>query len=520
MSKVYSYHTFIYPFSWRDNGHNGFREFIRNSESWESTNMPKEDDFNSVKFDDNSAKLLFYKEYQYFTPYARKAIYGFEDGIVENYEFRQDDVHEKAYYYIKKGEKTYKLLINSIRLKIYNTDVALFVIEGENHGLDAEGKPQDTIEDIKNINDYGRRVSMPIMSGVNICADSLKIVFGKEIIEDKFEDAFIEFPKIQNIDNLSLTHISDIITRVISFNTQYTITSNSTKKDSDCYIYPLMDDRMYVMCQVVDKKTFDDYKTRSNLGNVYELTYIDPSGGLSCQDDEMCKELIEDAEYRRWVGYGSMYFITNYSFIFLAATPPPDYLIETFLTQYYQMTCLCIAQRASIMRFKYVAALEAKNIVGNSKIDIVKDIMELQEKFVRFDTQLYFEEVSYEQQAIELYDLLKKATFIEKEKEALKNQINTLYEVNNTSLEYRNNTTMLAFTFISYLTAIAALAVSTMQITGFKETLGLLEGGNDNCKVTLVVIAACLSAVIFMPIVVITILIIHKRGKKNVKKNR
>ena len=254
---VYSYHTFIYPFSWKNIKKTGedFRKFIRKSRVWQGTNIEIEDDISSTQNNYIGKDLLtLYKEYQYFNPFARKAIYGFNEGIVENYSFFDEKIHEKAHYIIRKDDKTYDLLVNAIRLKIYNTGVALFVIEAENHDASS------TIEDVKNINDYGRRVSMPILSGSNLCADMiiLDLKDGKVPIVENFSKAMINAPISVSKDDICLTHLCDIIKEILVYDSDKVISSRASRKDADYYIYPLLDDRMFVICSVTDKKTFDD----------------------------------------------------------------------------------------------------------------------------------------------------------------------------------------------------------------------------------------------------------------------
>ena len=513
---VYSYHTFIYPFSWKNIKKTGedFREFIGKSGVWEKTNIEEEDDISSTNSCYKGKELLtLYKEYQYFNPFTRKAIYGFDEGIVENYSFCWDKkIDEKAHYIIEKAGKIYDLLVNAIRLKIYNTGVALFVIEADNYDASS------TIEDVKNINDYGRRVSMPILSGPNLCADKIILdLKDREVsIVENFSKAMINDPEAVSNDDVCLTHLCDIIKEILVYGSDKVISSRASRKDADYYIYPLLDDRMFVICSVTDEKTFDDYKNGTNYKNIYELIYIDHSDGLSCHDEKMTKKLVEEAEYRRWIGKGSMYFVTNYSFLYLAKTSPPDFLIETFLTQYYQMACLCIAQRASIMKLKIKATELSKSLVNtkeNKYEKIVKHIMQLQDEFARFDTQLCFDEVSSEQQAIEIFNMLKKATYIEKEKTTLKEQISSLYDTSNTSLGYSTNRTMMIFTWISNFIAIAALLVSTMQISGVKSCCNMLDGNKDDSNAVFFFVLFII-VILILAIAVVLILLNNKYKRK------
>lgn len=58
----------------------------------------------------------------------------------------------------------YTLLLNAIRLKVFNTNIAVMVLETENHEY-------DKIEDIKLINEFTRRVTPPnLTESSNPCA--------------------------------------------------------------------------------------------------------------------------------------------------------------------------------------------------------------------------------------------------------------------------------------------------------------------------------------------------------------
>ena len=58
---------------------------------------------------------------------------------------------------------------------------------------------------------------------------------------------------------------------------------------------------------------------------------------------------------------------------------------------------------------------------------------------------------------------------IRKEMESLRNQLDAMYNISDTSLGFRINRIMLIFTWVSGILAFAALVISTMQIQGFKD---------------------------------------------------
>ena len=89
---------------------------------------------------------------QYFNCSCLKAIYGFkldEENdlrIVNNYKFKPELIRNRAELCIQVVKKDniveYKLLLNAIRLKVFNTNIAIMIFEAENHNY-------SEIEDIK-----------------------------------------------------------------------------------------------------------------------------------------------------------------------------------------------------------------------------------------------------------------------------------------------------------------------------------------------------------------------------------
>lgn len=512
-SEPYSYHTFIFPFTWRGQDFKTFVRYFDDNNCWNNFDMLDEQNICSNSMITKRDELLsLYKEYQYFHPYARKAIYGFEEGIVRNYSFMYEKVHNKAHYYIEKNNKKYDLHVNSIKLKIYNTGVALFILEAENYGVSEKGVLQNTFDDVKNINEYGRRISMPVLKDINLCADSLELKIGNISFKDNFMAYIEKVKKMDNItsDDIKLTDISNVIREVLCYRGDYNISP-----------IPILDDRMYVMCIAKDSKAIIEC-TDEGSKSAYEFVHIDPAGECTCHDKGMRKELLDKALYKRWCDWNSYYYITNYSFMYLTEDDVPPHLVESFLTQYYQMGCLTIAQRASIMNFKREVTSIAAGLEKKGKtlsMPSVNSIMDLQERFVAFESQLFFDEVSSEQQAIEIYDMLKQALLIEKEKDSLKSQLESMYTISDTTNGFGINKIMLIFTWISGVMSFASIIMTMMQIEGFKNIQCLkwlnLTGpaDSDGAGVGIIVAMSLLLVILVSVLVTVYILIRYRRKK-------
>ena len=144
--------------------------------------------------------------------------------------------------------------------------------------------------------------------------------------------------------------------------------------------------------------------------------------------------LLERDLYTRWIDYNTIYAITHHSFVALSTKTCPDHLINTFLTLYVDMTILALIQRATIIVYQNYASLLTKGIERDSetiKQNKINTLLNLHEKYIGFQNQLLFFEVSPEEQGMELYQMLVSSLYINEEKEALANQFQSLYDVSN-----------------------------------------------------------------------------------------
>lgn len=471
---VYSYHTFVLPFVWEGPSKpkmtmEKFSSIFEKNANWECSDARDELSLcDSADILDKNDALTFYKEYQYFHPYVRKAIYGYGQNIVKNFSFMPNRVRNRAHYYIEKDNRKYDLLINGIKLKIYNTGVALFIIECENHGIDANGNSQASFADVKNINDFGRRINLPFIpkepDGFTICADRLTVKIDDALF---FETDFRGFVRDVNStdvvsDSIALTYVGDFIKSILGYGSDVRFTSKNNHEKNCCYIYPAFDDRMFVGCCVFDEDECDKiakssegvpaYLSDEKTGkSFYEFSFVDPADGCTCMSPGMRKSLLEEHTYTRWIEYGTLYSIASHCFMMLL-NYPVEHLIESFLTQYMQMCYLTLVQKASIIHFQREASALSDNLEKNGKTMNTKTItrlMNLQERFVAYQSQINFSEVSPEEQAIELYAMLRKFMFIAEESDAFSERLGNLEDAADTNLDFGFNKIALIFTVLS-----------------------------------------------------------------------
>ncbi len=462
----YSYHTFFFPFIWEgeDEKPKEKDEIIKilNKNVW----IEEEKLFETQEYSQEIKYL--YQTMQYYHLPVRNAIFKGENEVVHTYRFLPNIVSNKASYCIYKGNKeepSYELLLNNIRLKIYNTGVGILIFECENIK-----ENQRNIEAVKDINEYGRRITTPFLpsseEGVQLCADKIEIkIAGLSYYERGFESDSIEtdftkvFPykeKYKSKSEIPFTYIADFILKLLSGGEKAKVqfVSDKEKLDKKCWlIYPALDDRMYVACIVQDdnyaekvkeaklkkdKKITEteDEKLKKDMRSLYELAYIDRENEISCPTYRMMVELLNEQIYDRWLEYGTCYIVTHHSFVCITENSESvkATVIIPFLILYTEMVLLCLAQRSSIILFQKRAALFTKDMAGHKRKLKGKNrtrLIDLQESYIAFQNQLMFFEVTSQEQGIELYDMICNSLYIEKERERLENQINIAYEAIN-----------------------------------------------------------------------------------------
>ncbi len=439
---VYSNHTFVFPFLWNNGGKVKREDFQKclDKGKW------KIDIFGNYRADDSNEKRQRYAAYQYFNEAARSAIYTTEDNqeqIVRNYRFMPElfvKNDNAVSYRIVKDKKEYELRVNGIRLKLYDTGVGLLVFELENYNY-----PND--DDVNRINEYGRRIFRPYYwydetkkeYSCSLTADSISIT-GSGI------NVSSELSKAKPVDNPQETELAEFI-RSFFINGEYSVTIRKEEGNTKekFFIEPIIDDRMYVCCFLIDKDFTDmmaefngtDYRyiydalekfpeDSSNASRrLYEYVFVD-GNGLSCQSRKMLQNALKEHIYDRWIeNYskgqlsGTVYGMTEYSFVCASASV---FVREAYLTEYIELAMLVLAQRASLLSFE-------RNISRVSRAKKEED--KLQKQYVDFDSKYLLAEASAQQQGIEIYQMLLEKLFVNEQKRDVEKQIASLFNLKN-----------------------------------------------------------------------------------------
>ena len=502
VKECYSYHNFIFPFIWENSKtkvdeKKSIEKYFKNNEYWQS-GIPDNHRISKKEWID------LYSRNEYFHSAFREAILGYDDefkidkSIVLFYEFAPEIIENGAEYIIIKSyeddatkeikKKEYHLDIRRISIKIFNTGIAVLILECVNYRY-------HNLKDIKWINDYGRRTSLPFVPEEeneksrfsSICADSLKIrirgknnasdlLYATESFLDRIQEIYEqeEFT-IKDIQEQS-SHVCNWIDALLKIGGKERCPFVSDET-GEVKIYPALDERMYVMCLIhsgkeerkeekgdlIDQILSDSEEAKkirrssgdclewmnlSHQETLYELAYVD-ANYCTCQSDLMRKELLQKCIYDRWIKYGTIYTVTPQAFLCISNN---NATIKSFCNMYLDMCVLSLVQRATLINFQDIALSLSKGLEEIGKVidtKKIKELLDLQERFIAFQNQINLQEISSQEQAVELYKKLREASFVEELAGALKEQLDALYDATNTNQDYSFNKWALLFAIVT-----------------------------------------------------------------------
>ena len=121
----------------------------------------------------------------------------------------------------------------------------------------------------------------------------------------------------------------------------------------------------------------------------------------------MKEELLKKSTYFRWQGWGTLYGVSRYSFV--ALTDESDFaknvLAVHMRTIYARLFELVIIQRASMLRFSGEVT-KVSGLADTKEKEVADWINSLYKEYIRFINQIYFRNVTAQDQGIELYEML------------------------------------------------------------------------------------------------------------------
>lgn len=432
---TYSYHIFMFPFSLKA--------------EWKQADIDK-----MLRYSSWKRKEFFYKdgdfasnfsEQGYFYDFSSGAMFDDPDSLNRVLSTYQLPTSEGDTYTIninKYGKKySYTLAVDKIELNVYDEKAAVLSFHLNND------KYQE-IQDILFINDYGRRIYPQYLVNDNegtidlqatknsFLADSICLKLERK---PDLEDDFSSYANATIPPYTMPRYIKGLLPEAMH----------------ECRW--LLDDRMYVVSYFSNpdfaKQMREKYGTEGKWLDKerpewwwYQYVFVD-NDDPTCQDEKMFRELLTRATYSRWknkvgdIEYQTFYGVSRYSFTCLVGT---DYigLLRHVKTMYYRMASLVLAQRVLSLYYSREISEISKELDEDklTNKELRARVNTLNRDYLRFVNNVYFREVTPQDQGIELYDLMQLQMNIKRDEEGLSTEVEQLYHyVTMANDEQRNN---------------------------------------------------------------------------------
>ena len=445
----FSYHTFMFPFKWdlRSQKAKYLSYNDRTDIAKIDSELTNKKGWTNKQFTISEEKgVEEYNEFIYYHKFVRDILYDYKDGLStsdKKFKYYEYDEGNSGSYNINCKYGQYKLNLSGISLHIYNTGVGILTFQLNNN-------KHHKITDIININDVGRRIYPQFLTAIDqnnsvltqgikntFLANEIELVLsnGKKITED--------YSNYNDFRNLEISKIPILP----SFITELLFPALGNKFD----LIPVMDDRMFTVCSFGKSNFVNTINCYNSEKDEYEYLKSDiwhqfvfsDSGGSTCQSKTLLKKILKKHTYDRWIDYGTIYGMCNESLV--SITDPfhnffPKLIATHTLTIYYQMAILCLAQRATMLRFQTEVTI-IKNLDQSEKdpTEVSNEISGIYQNYIEFVNKLYFREVTSQIQGIEMYSQLQDVMNIHDDIKDLDGEIEELHTYSN-MLEQANET--------------------------------------------------------------------------------
>ena len=416
-----------------------------------------------------------YNEYKYFHEYVRDTLFNkttkdklFDSGNdqpISLYYEREVLPSDEMIIFVRvknNGKEeiiNYPLKVEHLSLRIFETGIGILTLTLYNYC-------KTDIDSVLRINDYGRRIYPQFLGEQNQFSpnpiDTVKNSFlpGKIVFK---AGGINEEDNFETNDYLSeKKHFAKYIEELLK-----PFHDNTKNKLA---ISPIIDDRMFVVCWHENESEMKRLKTpvTRELNNTikdeftevrykyendskwYQYIFVDGNVPL-VQNVKMKKDLIEQTTYPRFIDWGTLFGISRYSLMCLCGknySEDEDFryrIIRNHMQKmYYQMCVLLLAQRSSIIQFNNELeeiSLELRadeGIKQNNKNDKVDDrnqsivgklkkLEQLNSRVINFRNRLVFDEITPQEQGIELYKMALENMNIPQQIKALTSRISDLH---------------------------------------------------------------------------------------------
>jgi hypothetical protein len=398
-------------------------------------NEAKKDSKRTISYSPD--EIWAYNEYNYFHEFVRETLFTQKN---ETDLFKDPEASPVSLYYERdcapndemmiflKSNQTFTLSIDHLSLRVFETGIGILSITLKNYCY-------SSFDDVLLINDFGRRI-YPQFFGEQTDkmepVDATKGAFLPEKIlftvdGRPLEECFLT-ERYLNTCHKFASYLEELLNPLIP------------KYD----LIPVIDDRMFTICWYGNNELMKEFQRQNDFGYNYENSddwykYIFIDGKVPLAQHKIFKEtLIKGTTYPRFTEWGTLFGITRYSFMCMTDGEDIPYnIIRNHMQKiYYQMAVLLLAQRASIIKFNndirnisMDIREPEKNTKNKHKTDannIVGRIRKLNADVIGFTNRIWFDEISPQEQGIELYRLAQDNMNIPKQLDSLRSRVNEL----------------------------------------------------------------------------------------------
>ena len=230
---------------------------------------------------------------------------------------------------------------------------------------------------------------------------------------------------------------------------------------------PLLDDRMFVYSFFSFAGEF--HKTNIGISNyesyLTQMIYVDKPQKEVRYERKFLRNCITPLTYKRWYQYGTQYGYTRFSAIYSGfGAFFKDETFNHFNKMYYQLTLIALFYRVSLLDFLERLSKTTQCLIRRFWKD---NFNKLRKDFVRFTNIYWFQELTNQDQGIEIFDLHKKAFQFEELYSEIKEEIKHADELMTQIFQRRVTTIGLVLTFLTII--VGCLSINFAHI---KDSIG------------------------------------------------
>lgn len=478
--KPYSIHSFMLPFRWDylPAGFDGNKQGKEEISFERRTDLKK---FRELLVKSNSKwKRRFFRingqvenfnEIHYFHAYASSTMFDlqrvqekdesmiYNNKVMVYYELEVEPETDRYIISVADHQKQeiYTLHLTGISLHVYDTGVAILTINVENHDYDKK-------QDILYINEYGRRIYPQFLSNGELPTSAVKGTFLAAKLQvtiagiEGLEDDFSEYDNLQerevhhyhssSYERSWVVRAPKYIRGLFGNNFCFIQHEEQEKKmEEKIRLNILTDDRMFFQCwygndglayELKELKPWYNIQTQNKeyaylTSNFWHAYLFGDKKDPAIANRQMQKNLTAKHTYARWAGYGTLYGFSRDSFVAVSDTVPtlldkyaPNLRLQ-MKTMYYQMALLCLAQRASVLRFSAEVTLLAGMIKTGEDKKLVENIKELYQNYIEFVNKVNYKEITPYIQGIEMYCHFRQIMEVQENVKTLDGELNELF---------------------------------------------------------------------------------------------